>query len=123
MAIITDKPNYSNPANPAHVKGVSDRPKKEGFDPNRVDQIFRLEAQKRQIRANGQGINPHMRAKAPQTAAQEIGWYHDALVPKNEMQSRGLKGNAITGFAEHYIKLRQVNPYMKPKFVADEPAQ
>ena len=76
---------------------------------------------KRQIKSNGQGINPHMRSKAPQTAAQEIGWYHEALVPKNELHHHGLKGSPITGFAEHYIQLRNVNPFLQKKFVADEP--
>ena len=115
--MITDKPNYITPANPTSVKGLNDREKASGFEQNKIDKIFKIESMQRSIRSAGQSMNPRLRSKYQQTSAQDYGWYADALVPKNEMQQLGLKNSPITGYMEHYVAMKQVNPFNKKVFL------
>ena len=55
--------------------------------------------------------------KFPTTAAQEIGWYAEPLVPKNEMQHQGTKKTEITSFASEYAKCKKKNPFSRSVFM------
>lgn len=115
--MVTDKPNYVTPGEPSKVKGLTDKPGQSGYEPNKVDKIFRIEAMNRAIKSAGKSMNPRLRAKHQQTSAQEIGWYAEPLVPVNNMQKQGLKNTPITGYMEHYVALKEVNPFSKKVFL------
>ena len=52
------------------------------YDPTRVDRIFKIKSMQKRI-GTAKGV-PGQRSKWQQTAAQEIGWYSDPIVPKNQ---------------------------------------
>lgn len=76
---------HADPRDPGKLKSFI-RPQSQGvgaiFDPTRVDRIFKVKSMQRRI-ANTKGI-PQQRSKWQQTAAQEIGWFHEELVPRNQ---------------------------------------
>ena len=60
---------------------------------------------------------PRQKNKWMMTAAQEIGWYAEPLVPKNEMQSQGAKATEISAFASEYVKCKKKNPFSRDVFI------
>jgi len=65
----------------------------------------------RSVKSASIGMNPRLRSKYQQTSNQDYGWYCDPLMPKNELQHFGSKATAITGYMEHYVGLKGINPF------------
>lgn len=61
---------------------------------------------------NGRGI-PQQRCKWQQTAAQEIGWFAEPLVPKNPEAQKSRKSCQITQYADSYRLLKHKNPFSR----------
>jgi len=81
------------------------------FDPTRVDNIFKQKSMQKRI-GTGRAI-PQQRCKWQQTAAQEIGWLSDPLVPKNPATQKARKSCQITMYADSYRLLKHKNPFSK----------
>lgn len=56
---------------------------------------------------------PGQRSKWQQTAAQEIGWYSDELVPKNQEYQKPRRACHITTYADNYRLLKHKNPFCR----------
>mmetsp|Transcript_28995 Transcript_28995/g.38646 ORF Transcript_28995/g.38646 Transcript_28995/m.38646 type:complete len:88 (-) Transcript_28995:68-331(-) len=65
---------------------------------------------------NGKAI-PRQRCKWQQTAAQEIGWNVDPLVPANEEYNRSRKSCQITLYADKYRLTKKKNPFCRDVFL------
>jgi hypothetical protein len=70
----------------------------------------------RTIKSASIGMNPRLRSKYQTTSNQDYGWYCDPLVPKNELQQWGSKATPITGYMEHYVGLKHINPFNNKVF-------
>ena len=114
---ITMKPTEMDPSKPTVLKSYTRPadPKNIVHDQMRVDQIFKHNSMQRRIGCSAAG--PRQKNKFMMTAAQEIGWYADPLVPKNEMQSQGSKKTEISAFASEYVKCKKKNPFSREVFM------
>ena len=81
------------------------------FDPTRVDRVFKQKSMNKRI-AMGKAL-PGQRSKWQQTAAQEIGWFAEPLVPKNPAAQKPRQSCAITQYADNYRLLKHKNPFSR----------
>jgi len=56
---------------------------------------------------------PRQRCKWQQTAAQEIGWNVDPLVPQNPANNMSRKSCQITQYADNYRLTKKKNPFCR----------
>ena len=101
-----------HPGNPSEIRGITSKGQQAhqtAAGSDSVDRVFKLAAQQRRI--NNLAMPSKQQKRWQMTASQEIGWYADPLVPKNEMQQKGLKNTAITQYVADYVLQTSINPY------------